>query len=197
MSVNERVRAVVEPVVSAQGLDLFDLEHTGGVLRVTVDRPGGVDLDTVATTTRAVSRALDDHDPIAGRYTLEVTSPGLERPLRTPAHFRWAIGRRVSVKTVATFDGPRRLTGELADVTDEGVSVVLDDPPGERRMLTFADIERARTLFEWGPAPKPGSPSRRSDKHPSPSKQTKQFQQTKTKQTKTKQTKTEEEVNAS
>ncbi|WP_334144927.1 ribosome maturation factor RimP [Rhabdothermincola sp.] len=169
MSVSERVRAVVEPVVSAQGLELFDLEHAGGVLRVTVDRPGGVDLDTVTATTRAVSRALDDLDPIAGRYTLEVTSPGLERPLRTPAHFRWAVGQRVSLKTGPGFDGPRRLTGELAAATDEDITVVLDEPAGARRTLALADIERARTVFEWGPGPKPGSPSRGS-KHPKPSK---------------------------
>ncbi|MEJ5256323.1 MAG: ribosome maturation factor RimP [Acidimicrobiales bacterium] len=189
MTVNDRVRAVVEPVVAAHGLDLFDLEHTGGVLRVTVDRSGGVDLDTVAAITRDLSRALDDADPIPGRYTLEVTSPGLERPLRTPAHFRWAQGRRVSVKTVAGFEGPRRLTGELVEVTDAAVTVVLDDPPGERWTVALGDIERARTVFEWGPAPRPASPSRGPRKHPGRSKQTK------TEQTKREQT--EEEVNAS
>src|SRR5512139_844724 len=87
MSVPERVRAVIEPVVAAQGLELFDLEQAGPVLRVTVDRPGGVDMEAIASTTRALSRALDEHDPIAGHYTLEVSSPGLERPLRTPAHW--------------------------------------------------------------------------------------------------------------
>ena len=88
MSVSDRVRAVIEPVVAAQDLELFDLEQAGPVLRVIVDRAGGVDMEAIAATTRALSRALDEHDPIAGQYTLEVSSPGLERPLRTPAH--WA-----------------------------------------------------------------------------------------------------------
>ena len=79
MSTPERVRTLVEPLVAELDLDLYDLEHTGGVLRVLVDQPGGVDIDAIAALTRAISRALDEHDPIPGEYTLEVSSPGLER----------------------------------------------------------------------------------------------------------------------
>ena len=92
MSVPERVRGVIEPVVAAEDLELFDLEQAGPVLRVTVERAGGLDMGVIASVTRAISRALDEHDPIAGRYTLEVSSPGLERPLRTPAPLR--LGHR-------------------------------------------------------------------------------------------------------
>ncbi|MEZ5141316.1 MAG: ribosome maturation factor RimP [Acidimicrobiales bacterium] len=152
----DRVRAVVEPLVDAAGAELFDLELAGGVLRVTIDKPGGVDLDDLTRVTRDVSRALDDEDPISGRYTLEVSSPGLERTLRTPAHFAWAVGRQVSVKAAAGFDGPRRCAGTLATVDEAGITLVLDDPPGERLTLAYDDVEKARTVVDWSPAPKPG-----------------------------------------
>ena len=158
MSVPERVRAIVEPLVAAQDLELFDLEQAGPVLRVTVDKEGGVDMKLIAATTRAISRALDEHDPIAGQYTLEVSSPGLERPLRTPAHFAWAVGRQVSIKTVPGHPVGRRLAGTLTAATDDTVTVALDEPVGDTVTLALADIEKARTTFEWGPAPKPGGP---------------------------------------
>jgi ribosome maturation factor RimP len=161
MSVPEKVRAVVEPIVAAQDLELFDLEQVGGVLRVTIDRPGGVDMAVIASTTRALSRALDEHDPIAGHYTLEVSSPGLERPLRTPAHFAWAVGKAVSIKTVPDHPAGRRLAGTVAAAQGDTVTIALADPgaQGDTSVtLELGDIEKARTTFEWGPAPKPGGP---------------------------------------
>jgi ribosome maturation factor RimP len=156
MSVSQRVRDVVEPVVAAEGVELFDLEQAGPVLRVTIDHEGGVDIDAIARVTRAVSRSLDEHDPITGQYTLEVSSPGLERPLRTPAHFRWAVGRDVSVKTVPDHPAGRRLTGRLAAADDSGITLEPADRPGEPVTIAYRDIEKARTVFAWGPAPKPG-----------------------------------------
>lgn len=166
MSVPERVRAVIEPVVAAQDLELFDLEQAGPVLRVTVDRAGGVDMEAIASVTRALSRALDEHDPIAGQYTLEVSSPGLERPLRTPAHWAWAVGRQVSVKTVPDHPAGRRLAGTVAsaDAEAETVTLALDEPVGEQVTLALGDIEKARTTFEWGPTPKPGGPKPKNAK---------------------------------
>ena len=78
----EKVRPVVEQVAADLGLEVYDLEHAGGTLRVTIDRDGGVDLEAIADVTRMVSRELDHLDPFPGRYTLEVTSPGLERTRR-------------------------------------------------------------------------------------------------------------------
>jgi len=156
MSVSERVRAVVEPLVAEAGLDLFDLEHAGGVLRVAVDRDGGVDIGAIAALTRSISRALDEDDPISGRYTLEVSSPGLERALRTPAHFAWAVGHDVTIKTVATFDGPRRLAGVLQRATDDHVDLAVGGPGADVVTLGYGDIDKARTVFDWGPTPKPG-----------------------------------------
>ena len=107
-TVAERVADAVAPLVADLGLVLHDVEHAGTSIRVFVDRDGGVDLAALTAATRAVSHKLDELDPIGGHYTLEVSSPGLERPLRTPAHFSRAIGSEVSVKTVAGTDGERR-----------------------------------------------------------------------------------------
>jgi ribosome maturation factor RimP len=158
MSTIDRVRPLVEPIVAAAGLALYDLDLNGGVLRVVVDQPDGVGMDAITRVTRELSRALDETDPIDSRFTLEVSSPGLERVLRTPAHFASAVGTTVSVKTVPGSPGDRRLQGALLSVEDDGITLagaVEDDEP---RRVAFGDIERARTVFEWGPGPKPGAP---------------------------------------
>lgn len=159
MSTPERVRELVVPLVTDLGLDLYDLELTGGALRVVVEQPGGVGMDAITELTRRISRALDEHDPISGHFTLEVSSPGLERTLRTPTHYAGAVGTPVTVKLSARIDGDRRLTGVLREADDDGIVVELDDPAGETRRVAYPDIERARTVFVWGPAPKPGKQS--------------------------------------
>jgi len=158
MTTADRLRELIDPIVADLGVDLFDLEYGGSQLKVTLDRAGGIDMQAVAAATRAISRALDDADPIPGTYTLEVSSPGLERPLRTPAHFAWAVDRQVSIKTTPDFDGERRLTGTVRAASDDEVVVALDEPPGHETRLAYDDIEKARTVFEWGAEPKPGSP---------------------------------------
>jgi ribosome maturation factor RimP len=155
-TVADRVAAIVAPAVESLGLHVYDVEHTGGALRVLVDRDGGVDLEAITAATRALSRALDDADPIDGRYTLEVSSPGLERPLRTAEHFATAArrGETVRIKTKPGVEGERRFDGTVGDVGGDGITVRLAD--GSTRDLRYDDIERARTVFEWGPAPRPG-----------------------------------------
>jgi ribosome maturation factor RimP len=169
MSVADRVRDVVLPLLDDRHLDLYDIEMQGPVLRVVVDNPpgsgGGLDLDVLADATRAVSRALDEADPIAGRYTLEVSSPGLERSLRRPEHFERAVGEKVKIRTVAGVDDERRVEGQLVGADTTGVVVrtgVADDGTALERRLAYQDIERARTVFEWGPAAPP-SAKRKSD----------------------------------
>ncbi len=154
-----RLRLLVAPLVDAAGATLYDLELANGVLRITVDRPGGVDIELIGSLTRAISQALDVEDPIAGQYTLEVSSPGLERPLRTPEHWAGAVGALVTVKTRAGVEGDRRLKGTVLAVDGDQITIAPGDAePGTARVLTVDDVERARTVFEWGPAPKPGSP---------------------------------------
>ena len=156
MNQNERVRALAEPIAEEQAVELVDVEHVDGVLRITIDQPGGVGIDEISRLTRAVSRALDDADPIPGRYTLEVSSPGLERPLRTAQHFHRAVGSMVNLKTKADVEGERRSKALLAAADDDGIT--LRDPETlVERTVRYDQIEKARTVFEWGPAPKPGA----------------------------------------
>ena len=114
-------------------------------------------ISTISLITRELSRALDHDDPIPGRYTLEVSSPGLERPLRRPSHFVRAVGQRIKVKTKPHVEGERRLEGVLTTAGDDGIELLLDD--GTARALAYDDVERGNTIFVWGPAPKPGKKS--------------------------------------
>ena len=124
-----------------------------GVVRVTIDRDGGVDLDALAAANKAVSVELDRLDPMPGRYTLEVSSPGVERRLRTPAHFARAVGETVTVRTQPGTTEVRRLQGVLAAADDDGFVLETGDGPVR---IAYGQIERARTVFEWGPTPAPG-----------------------------------------
>jgi ribosome maturation factor RimP len=146
----ERVKALVVPIITDLGLDLYDFEYAGGVVRVTLDKPGGVDLEAIALATRLISREMDHVDPISGRYTLEVSSPGLERNLRTPSHFQRIVGWTVNVRTHASVEGDRRAQGVLSVADDDGITVTFTKGKEllERR-LAYGDIERARTVFEW------------------------------------------------
>ena len=164
----QRVSGLVDPIASDLDLDVYDVERRGGTIRVTLDARAGSDtgitLDTLALATRLISRQLDHDDPIAGRYTLEVTSPGLERPLRTPEHFRREVGKEVSVRLREVPSGDRRLRGVLAAADDTGITV-LDEARAERR-VEYSVIDKARTVFEWGPAPKPGKGQGKGGKKP-------------------------------
>jgi ribosome maturation factor RimP len=159
LSTIDRIREIAEPLLHDRGLELYDVEQAGPIVRVLVEGPDGVDLEVLGQVTRALSLALDEHDPIPGRYTLEVSSPGLERPLRTPRHFERAVGTEVTVKTKVDVDGERRFAGTLTDADAEGVALRSPDGATTHR-LRYADIDKARTTFAWGPAPKPGQSSK-------------------------------------
>jgi ribosome maturation factor RimP len=154
----QRVRTIVQPITSDLGLDLYDVEQRGGTIRVTIDtHPGsesGVDLEKLALATRLISREMDHQDPVPGHYTLEVTSPGVERNLRTPAHFQREVGKTVSIRLVDVGAEQRRIEGVLVAADDTTATVRVDD--GDDRMVALASIDRARTVFVWGPQPKPG-----------------------------------------
>jgi ribosome maturation factor RimP len=170
--------AALEPVVTAADLELVDVELRSGVLLVTVDRSGGVDLEALTDANRAVSTVLDELDPIPGRYTLEVSSPGVERTLRTPAHFVKAVGETVTVKTRPQVPGDRRLKGELLGADDQGLDLAVESAPEGRLRLAYSDIDRARTVFVWGPQSRTGGGSAKasSKKKTVPSKTEKRKQ---------------------
>lgn len=154
----ERVRSVVEQPLSEAGFEVVDVERKGPVLAVTVDRPEGIDLEAVTMATRLVNTLLDQNDLLGTQTTLEVSSPGIERPLRTPEHFRRFVGTEVTVKLRPGTEGERRLSGALEAADDEGVVV------GGRR-LAYADIEKARTVFVW-PVPGRAAGQKASPKQP-------------------------------
>jgi len=155
-----RVTKMIAPLVADMKLDLYDIEYRGGVLRITIDTPpgspGGVTLDEIALLTRMIGRDFDHDDPMPGHYTLEVTSPGLERTLRIPAHFQREIGKTVNVRLRDVASGDRRVQGTLICATDSECLVRLDDAELTERTIAYAQIDRAKTVFVWAAAPKPG-----------------------------------------
>jgi len=159
VSTTERVRELIEPLVRDLGASIYDVEHSSGVLRISLQRAEGLDMGVLTEATRRISAELDVADPLPGRYTLEVSSPGLERPLRTAEHFAGAVGEQVKVKTRPGVEGDRRVDGEL--VAAEADSVTVRTADGVERRLALRDIERARTHVDWTPPPKPGSPGSR------------------------------------
>ncbi len=152
-----RLWDLVGPYLAAEGIELDDLAVRGGggarLVRVTLDAPGGMDVEAIARASQGLSRLLDQADLLAGAYTLEVGSPGLERELRRPAQFGKALGREVVVTTVDPLDGSRRHRGVLDEVSGEAVTLLLGEGT---RQIPFGQVAEARTVFRWEKAPKPG-----------------------------------------
>jgi ribosome maturation factor RimP len=156
----------IEPVVGAAGYDLEELVVTPAgrrsVVRVVVDRDDGVTLDDIAEVSRAVSAVLDDNDGAMGRapYVLEVTSPGVDRPLTEPRHWRRNVGRLVAVP-VGPHGSVEQLTGRITAVDDTGVTLAVEGRgkpgakkrPPEPRHLPWAALGSGRVQVEFGRAP--------------------------------------------
>jgi len=154
MEIRNKVIALVEPVLAEQGLELVDVEYRreghGQVVRLLVDRHGGVDLDTLSRLSRELSVLLDVEEPVRGQYTFEVSSPGIHRPLRKPEHFVPYIGKRVRIRSRVPLDGQRNFCGTLATVTGGGVTLQLDGGP--ETYLEFSNIEKANYEHEFSAA---------------------------------------------
>jgi ribosome maturation factor RimP len=150
MSALDEVRDLAEAVARRRSLELWDVELGGGprssVVRVFVQGEA-VDLDTVAEISEEISRGLDLKDPLPGRYTLEVSSPGLERTLRTPEHFARSVGEKVVVKTTEVLAGnSHRLEGTVAGAGDGEFSLKVGEAVIE---VPYDSVKSARTVFEW------------------------------------------------
>lgn len=147
--------SVVEAYLAAEQLELDDLELTGRgrgrLLRVTVDGDD-VGVDRLAEVSRGLSRLLDDEPGLQDHYRLEVSSPGLERKLRRPAHYRKSIGREVVVKTAGA-EGKTTYRGTLTDADEARFTVDADEGPVS---VSYEDVVTAKTVFRWERAPKPG-----------------------------------------
>jgi ribosome maturation factor RimP len=151
MGVLDEVRDLAEAVVARRSLLLWDIELGGQpgrqTVRVLVDADGGIDLDTVAEVSEEISRGLDLNDPVAGRYTLEVSSPGVERPLKTPEHWRRSVGEPVTLKTHEVLVGnSHRVDGEVVDASESAVRITVGP---EQVEVPYEAIKSARTVFEW------------------------------------------------
>jgi ribosome maturation factor RimP len=151
--------ALVRPVVEQRGFEFVEAIHVREagrpILRVVVDRPGGADLDALSELSAQVSGALELGGYESGPYQLEVSTPGLERPLKRPAHFQRSIGEQVKVKTTAPMAGSKTHTGTLVSADDDGVTIAIlpsqesSDRGIEERRVPYADIASARTVVDW------------------------------------------------
>ncbi|MCP4962516.1 MAG: ribosome maturation factor RimP [Actinomycetia bacterium] len=155
----ERVAELVRPLARDASLELYDVEQLGNTLRVSLSGVGGRDahISDLESVSRSLSLALDEAELGGGSYLLEVSTPGIERKLRTSVHFSGAVGEIVSVTTRPPEGGRRRLRGELM-AADDATVTICDDEAGEVT-VDFDEVEKAKTIFEWGPAPKPGKPN--------------------------------------
>jgi len=155
----DRLWAEVESYVAAERIELDDLEVLGDgpakIVRVTLDAEE-LGVDRIAEVARGLSRLFDDIDPFNGAYTLEVSSPGLERKLRRPRHFEKSIGAEIKVKTFAPVDGERSHSGTLAAAQEKSFTLDVD---GTNREIPYEGVASARTVFVWEKKSKPGSRS--------------------------------------
>lgn len=140
------IEKLLIPGAEALGYELVSVEMGGGdvsVLRIYIDSPSGVNVEDCAKASRQFSAILDVEDPISSRYTLEVSSPGMDRPLAKPAHFEEVVGQGVKIKMATLVNGRRRFTGQLVKATEEYAVVEVD---GEQTELPYAEMDRARLV---------------------------------------------------
>jgi ribosome maturation factor RimP len=148
-ALHDRLIARFEPVLRALGYELIEVEFApgpgGGTLRIYIDMPPGmdkgIDVDDCGNASHAISELLDAEDPFPGRYSLEVSSPGSDRVLRTPEHFAQFVDSRVKVELLAPRDGRKRYTGMLRKTDGESIELEVDNFSVS---IKLAEINRAR-----------------------------------------------------
>lgn len=152
--VGAKIAELLEPHIERQGYELVSVEYRKGtrnsLLRLLVDKPGGgIALDDLEKLSPVLSDLLDVYDPIEGRYMLEVSSPGVNRPLRKLEHFEAVRGERVKIRTHQAHDGQKSFIGKLVEVAPEGIEV--DDESSHRRVaIAFADMQGANYEYDFG-----------------------------------------------
>ena len=143
-----KVRDLIEPTVQALELELWGIEHASqgkySVLRIFIESEAGITIDDCEKVSRQVSAILDVEDPISGEYTLEVSSPGLDRPLFTLDQFAQFVETEISVRTRSPIDGRRKFKGKIAEVTEDSVKVQVDK---ELFDLPILEIEKANVEY--------------------------------------------------
>lgn len=138
---------IVTPIAAALGYELWGLEllthGKNSLVRIYIDSSDGVNVDDCAKVSRQVSSAFDVEDPIAGEYTLEVSSPGMDRPLFTLEQFKQYVGEQVKVRLRVAYEGRRKFSGKLVGVEDDDVVVAIDD---NEYLLPFDTIDKANVV---------------------------------------------------
>jgi ribosome maturation factor RimP len=145
----EHLHTMLEPGAEALGLELLAVEMAGrdaNILRVYIDSPKGITVDDCAAASHQFSAILEVEDPISGKFNLEVSSPGLDRPLAKSSHFNQAVGERVKIRTRWPIEGRRRFTGVLTRTSRDAALVDVD---GEVFEVRFEDMERARLVPQY------------------------------------------------
>lgn len=141
------------PLALSEGLEVVDIElkseggRGGRVLRLYLDKEGGPNIDELGRVSRGLSDLLDERDVVDGNYTLEVSSPGINRPLRRPEHFERFVGKKIRVRTRDMINGRRAFLGELLEVSAERIAV---DQDGVRWDIPFTQIEKSNYEHDWG-----------------------------------------------
>ena len=142
---SQRLRNLIEPVVNDLNYELWYMESVGGgrssVLRIYIDSPDGIALEDCEKVSREVSATLDVEDDGSGEYQLEVSSPGLDRPLVTPEHYRRFLGDRARLKLFAPVGGKKKLIGTILEINGDVVDLGCDD---QTYRIQLADVAKAR-----------------------------------------------------
>lgn len=149
----ETIQSVAERVTSGRGYELVDVEvkreRGGHLVRLYVDKEGGIGLDDLQSVSEEVSAILDVEDPVASSYTLEVSSPGLDRPLKTEAEYRRFVGRLVKLSSYEPWEGRRHWTGRLKSVEDGTITVSLEKEKGAEVRIPLGKIAHGRLEVEF------------------------------------------------
>jgi ribosome maturation factor RimP len=147
-----RVWQLAAPLAEGEGMEIVDIDfrHEGSrggrVLRLYLDKEGGPNMDDLSRVSRQLSELLDAQDTIDGAYTLEVSSPGINRPLKKPAHFARFVGKRIRVRTWDLVDGRRSFLGILGQVVEDSVILTQE---GKRYQIPFSMIEKSNYEHDW------------------------------------------------
>lgn len=140
-------QSLLAPILAQSPFELVGVEVLGGkrhtTLRIYIDKPGGITIDDITRLSRQISVVLDVENPIVGAYTLEVSSPGLDRPLYSPKHFQQQVGQKVMVKVRIPVKDRHQFTGLLTQATEQLIQL---DVEGQLFTFAYSDIEKARVV---------------------------------------------------
>ena len=149
MAQHKQLNELLQPVVESMQYEFVGLEFLSGanpsVLRVYIDQEEGITVDDCADVSRQISAVLDVEDPIASEYNLEVSSPGLNRPLFTAYHYQKVVGERIKVQTRIPVEGRRKLTGNLLSADDSQIEMEIDN---SQVTLSINDIDKGKLIFD-------------------------------------------------